>query len=93
MGRHGGPGDSADGAISDEARMLAEQARRRAAAAPGPARIRALADEALSEDREDMTPAEIRALAATALSHAQQISGLMTRLADLLDAGEPDSRG
>jgi hypothetical protein len=81
------PGGAADdGAISDEARLLAARALRRAAEAETPARIRRLTDQALSEERDDMTPAQIRALAADALAQAQKISALMTRLADLLDA-------
>jgi hypothetical protein len=40
-----------------------------------------------------MTPAEIRALAADALSQAQQISRLMTRLADLLEPDAGRGRG
>ena len=82
--------NSGDGGISAEAREIAADAMIRAAASPQAAQIEALAAEALSEKREDMTPAEIRALATTALGHAQQISHLMTRLADLLDGGTPD---
>lgn len=74
-----------DGAISDEAMALAARTLARAAKAPAPGDISALEAQALSEERGGMSPAEIRALAATALSNAQQISSLMTRLADLLD--------
>jgi hypothetical protein len=90
MDRPGGPGDPG---VSDEARVLAASAAQRAAAAPTAGEIRALAVQALSEERDAMTPAEIRAVAAKALGQAQQISTLMTRLADLLDGGEKASDG
>ncbi len=76
--------------ISGETLALAAGALARAAAAPTPEAIAELARDALSEERDDMTPAEIRALAATALLQAQQISRLMTRLADLLDTPAGD---
>lgn len=76
------PGD-----LTPEARDLAADAMIRAATAPQVPEIGHLAAEALAAGHEDMTPAEIRALAATALGQAQQISRLMGRLADLLDAG------
>lgn len=81
------PGNSR---ISAETQALAEQVLQRAAAAPLPSEITELETEALACEG-DMTPAEIRALAEAALHQAQQISRLMTRLADLLDADhQPD---
>lgn len=64
----------------------------RGGAAPSAARIAEPAEQASSEERDEMTPAEIRELAARALSQAQQISRLMNRLADLL-AASPDTPG
>lgn len=79
-----------DDDLTPEARDLAADAMIRAATAPQPGLIGHLAAEALCAEREDMSPAEIRALAAKALSQAQQISRLMTRLADLLEDGGGD---
>lgn len=75
--------DDAD--LTPEARDLAADAMIRAANSAQTATIGHMAAEALAAERDDMTPAEIRALAAKALAQAQQISRLMTRLADLLD--------
>jgi hypothetical protein len=86
--RQGVHGD--DGRLSDETRVLATEILVRVEAAPTEDDIRALAAEALAHAREDMSPSEIRALAATAVSQAQQISRLMTRLADLLET-TPDN--
>ena len=76
---------AADDDLTPETLDLAADAMIRAANAPQPGEIGHIAAEALAAEQRDMTPAEIRALAAKALSQAQQISRLMTRLADLLD--------
>ncbi len=77
--------------ISDETRMLAEGALRRARDAPGTADIAGMERDALSAGRGEMSPDEIRRLAADAASQAAQVSALMARLADLLEA-DPDGR-
>jgi hypothetical protein len=84
-------GAGADDQISEEARLLADRVRERAAEMPTEADVAALAADALTTTTGgQMTPAEIRALAAEALAKAQQVSILLGRLANLLDppAGE-----
>lgn len=77
-----GPGDSE---ISDESRVLADRARRRAEAMPSAADLAAIAADALSNtSRSDMTPDEIRQIAAEALAKAQEVSYLLGRLAGIL---------
>ena len=83
----------ADEHISDETRMLAAEALRRARSSPDAALIRGLERDALSGERGDMSPAEIRDLAADAVDQARQVGMLMTRLADLLEATQDGRRG
>jgi hypothetical protein len=78
----------ADGQISEESRLLAQQVRERAQAMPTEADVAAMAADALTATGSSMTPAQIRALAAEALRKAQEVSGLLGRLANLLDRPE-----
>lgn len=71
--------------ISDEARLLAERVRVRAAAMPGEDALASLAAEALSSPGGTMTPAQVRALAAEALSQARQVAALLGQLAEILE--------
>jgi hypothetical protein len=81
-----------DTEISEEARVLAEHARERAAAMPSPAALASIAAGALSASTHgsNMTPAEIRQLAEDALAKAQEVSWLLGRLAGILG---PDADG
>jgi hypothetical protein len=79
-----------DAEISEEARLLAERVRERAAAMPTAADLADMTADALTS-RSEMSPAEIRRLAADALSKAQEVSFLLGRLAGILGdgGGEP----
>jgi hypothetical protein len=76
---------SSDEDISEEARLLAERVRERAAEMPSAADLAGIAADALTSNGSAMTPEEIRKLAAEALTKAQQVSFLLGKLAGLLD--------
>lgn len=84
------PSNAGRDEISDEARMLAERVRDRAASLPDAAVIAGMAMTTGGE----MSPAEIRQLAIDAIEQAQRVSFLLGRLASLLDEppGDPGAR-
>lgn len=75
----------ADEQISEEARLLAERVRVRAAAMPGERDLAGMTAEALSKTGGPMTPEQIRAIAAKALAQARQVTALLDQLAELLE--------
>lgn len=84
-----GTAGNADDGISDEARVMAERVRERAAHLPDAAEIAGMAMDA---PRGGMTQAEVRELATEAIKHAERVSFLLGKLAALLGsdpAGEP----
>jgi hypothetical protein len=76
-------GTSGSDDVSDEARMIAAQIRRRAAAAPTADELAALLTRTPSYT--ELTPGQIRRLAGDAITQAQQISYLLGKLAGLLE--------
>lgn len=71
---------------------MAARVRERAATFPSPEELAAMTAEALGKHRADMSPADIRNLATNAISQAQQVSQLLSRLADLVnEPGERDA--
>lgn len=79
-----------DDHISEEARLLAERVRLRAAAMPGEGDLAGMTAEALSRTGGPMTPEQIRAVAAQALSQARQVTRLLGQLAALLESPPGD---
>jgi hypothetical protein len=67
--------------------MLASRVRARAAGMPGEGEIRSMAERVMAAPGDDMSPEQIRALAATTIQQAQQVSALLSHLADLIGAG------
>jgi hypothetical protein len=79
-----------DDDISEEARLLAERVRIRAAAMPAEGDLAAITAAALRSPGGQMSPAQIRALAAEALAKARQVSSLLGQLAEMLESPPGD---
>jgi hypothetical protein len=69
--------------VSEEARMLAERVRERAASMPTADVLAGMTADALTHGSA-MSPEEMRRLVADALTKAQQVSYLLGRLAGIL---------